>query len=147
MQAPYERDVDEREARPAMTAEHTEAVVSDPYANQRATAYKVSQTIYLIFGIVEALIAIRFILRLLGANAEAGFASFINATSASLVAPFVGLFGSPQFNSSVLDVEALVAIVVYGLVAWGLAKLAWLLLGETRSGVRTRSRTVDTDSR
>jgi hypothetical protein len=39
-----------------------------------------------------------------------------------------------------------VAIVVYGLVAWGLAKLAWLLLGETRSGVRTQSRTVDTDN-
>ena len=43
--------------------------------------------------------------------------------------------------------EAVVAIGVYALVAWGLAKLAWLLVGETRSGVRTRSRTVDTDSR
>ena len=49
--------------------------------------------------------------------------------------------------SMVLELESIVAIVVYGLVAWGLAKLAWLLLGETRSGVRTQSRTVDTDSR
>jgi hypothetical protein len=39
------------------------------------------------------------------------------------------------------------AIVVYGLVAWGLAKLAWLLLGETRSGTRTESRIVDTERR
>ena len=53
----------------------------------------------------------------------------------------------PDFEQSLLELEALVAIVVYGLVAWGLAKLAWLLLGETRSGVRTHSRTVDTDSR
>ena len=44
-----------------------------------------------------------------------------------------------------LEIEALVAIVVYGLVAWGLAKLAWLLLGETRSGVRTQSKTIDTE--
>ena len=63
------------------------------------------------------------------------------------MAPFVGLFGTPQFNGMVLELEALVAVIVYGLVAWGLAELAWLLLGETRSGVRTRSRTIDTDSR
>jgi uncharacterized protein YggT (Ycf19 family) len=93
------------------------------------------------------LLVIRFALRLLGANAEAGFASFIYRISTPLVAPFVGLFGTPPFNGMVLELEVLVAIVVYGLVGWGLAKLAWLLLGETRSSVRTRSRTVDTDSR
>jgi uncharacterized protein YggT (Ycf19 family) len=142
MHAPYERGT-----HPVMTAEHSEAVVSDPYAQRRGMASKVSQAIYLIFGIAEALLVIRFVLRLLGANAEAGFASFIYRISEPLVAPFVGLFGTPQLNGMVLDLEALVAIVVYGLVAWGLAKLAWLLLGETRSGVRTRSRTVDTDTR
>ena len=142
MQSPSERG-----SRPVMTAEHTEAVVSDPYAQRRGMSSKVSQAIYLIFGVVEALLAIRFVLKLLGANPEAGFASFIYRISAPLVAPFVGLFGTPQLNGMVLELEALVAIVVYGLVAWGLAKLAWLLLGETRSGVRTRSRTVDTDSR
>ena len=141
MQAPYERGT-----RPAMTTEHTEAVVSDPYAHRRGIASKVSQAIYVIFGVVEALLAMRFVLRLLGANPEAGFASLIYRLSAPLVAPFVGLFGSPQVNGMVLEIETVVAIVVYGLVAWGLAKLAWLLLGETRSGVRTRSRTVDTDN-
>jgi uncharacterized protein YggT (Ycf19 family) len=140
MQAPYERGT-----RPVVTAERTEAVVADPYANRRDTAYRVCQAIYLIFGIVEGLIAIRFVLRLLGANAEAGFASFIYGITAPLLAPFVGLFGTPQFNGSVLELHAIVAIIVYALVAWGLAKLAWLLVGETRSGVRTRSRTVDTD--
>jgi len=142
MQAPSERGT-----RPVMTAERTEAVVSDPYAQRRGVASKVSQAIYLIFGIVEALLVIRVALKLLGANAEAGFATFVYRISTPLVAPFVGLFGTPQLNGMVLELEALVAIVVYGLVAWGLAKLAWLLLGETRSGVRSRSRTVDTDSR
>jgi hypothetical protein len=130
-----------------MTAEHSEAVISDPYAHRRGIASKVSQAIYLIFGVVEALLVVRFVLKLLGANPEAGFASLIYRLSTPLVAPFVGLFGTPQMNGMVLELETLVAIVVYGLVAWGLAKLAWLLLGETRSGVRTRSRTIDTDSR
>ena len=142
MQAPYERGT-----RPVMTAEHSEAVMSDPYAQRRGIASKVSQAIYLIFGIIEALLVIRFVLKLLGANAEAGFASLIYRLTTPLVAPFGGLFGTPQLNGMVVELEALVAIVVYGLVAWGLAKLAWLLLGETRSGVRTRSRIVDTDSR
>jgi YGGT family len=137
----------ERGTRPGVTAERTEAVVSDPYAQRRGVASKVSQAIYLIFGIVEALIVIRFVLKLLGANAEAGFASFIYRISSPLVAQFVGLFGSPQVNGMVLELESIVAIVVYGLIAWGLAKLAWLLLGETRSGVRTESRSIDTDSR
>jgi YggT family protein len=91
-------------------------------------------------------IVIRFVLRLLGANAEAGFAALIYRISTPLVAPFVGLFGTPQFNGNVLEFEAIIAVVVYGLIVWGLAKLAWLLLGETRSGVRTQSRSVDTDS-
>ena len=142
MQAPSERG-----GRPVMAAERTEAVVSDPYAQRRGIASKVSQAIYLIFGIVESLLVIRFVLKLLGANPEAGFASLIYRVSSPLVAPFVGLFGTPQLNGMALELVSIVAIVVYGLVAWGLAKLAWLLLGETRSGVRTRSRTVDTDSR
>jgi hypothetical protein len=142
MQAPSERGT-----RPVMTVEHSEAVMSDPYAQRRGTASRVTQAIYLIFGIVEALLVIRFVLKLLGANAEAGFASLMYRISTPLVAPFVGLFGTSQLNGMVLELEALVAIVVYGLIGWGFAKLAWLLLGETRSGVRTRSRTVDTDSR
>ncbi len=142
MQAPYERGT-----RPGVTAERTEAVVTDPYGKRRDTAHRVCQAIYLIFGIVEALLVIRFVLRLLGANAEAGFASLIYRLSGPLVAPFAGLFGTPQFNGNVLELEALMAIVVYGLVAWGLAKLAWLLLGETRSGTRTESRIVDTERR
>jgi YGGT family len=138
---------DERGTRPVTTAEQTEAVVSDPYAQRRGMSSKVSQAIYLIVGVVEAVLALRFVLKLLGANAEAAFASLVYRISDPLVAPFVGLFGTPQLNGMVLELEALVAIVVYGLVAWGLAKLAWLLLGETRSGVRTRSRSIDTDSR
>ena len=132
---------------PTVITDRTQSTTYDPHAGRRSMSIKLTQAIYLIFGIVEALLVIRFVLKLLGANAEAGFASLIYRITAPLVAPFVGLFGTPQLNGMVLELESIVAIVVYGLVAWGLAKLAWLLLGETRSGVRTQSRTVDTDSR
>ena len=141
----HERHEHITRAEPGVAAEHVEAVATDPYAPRRGAAHKVRQAIYLIFGIIEGLVAIRFILRLLGANPDAGFAAFVYGVTAPFLAPFVGLFGTPQYNGSVLELHSIVAIVVYALLAWVLAKLAWLLLGETRSGVRTRATRVDTD--
>jgi hypothetical protein len=140
MQAP-----DEGRIRPAVSTERTESVVTDPYANRHDTMHRVCQAIYWIFGIAEATIVIRFVLRLLGADAEAGFASFIYGVSTPLIAPFAGLFAAPQMNGIALDLDAIVAIVVYALVSWGIVKLVWLLIGETRSGVRVQSRSIDTD--
>jgi hypothetical protein len=141
----HERHEHVTHAEPGVAAERVEAVATDPYARRRGTAYKVRQAIYLTFGIVEGLIAIRFVLRLLGANPRADFAEFVYGVTAPFLAPFVGLFGTPQYNGSVLELHSIVAIVVYALLAWALAKLAWLLLGETRGGVRTSASRVDTD--
>jgi YggT family protein len=141
----HERHEHVTHAEPEVAAEHVEAVATDPYARRRGTAYKVRQAIYFIFGIIEGLIAIRFVLRLLGANPGAGFADFVYGVTAPFLAPFVGLFGTPQYNGSVLELHSIVAIIVYALLAWVLAKLAWLLLGETRSGIRTSASRVDTD--
>src|SRR5262249_50017072 len=71
---PYQR-VD---APPAAAAyDQIHATSYDPYANRRRTSWKLVQLIWLLFGIVEGILAIRFILKLLGANEAAGFASFI----------------------------------------------------------------------
>lgn len=129
---------------PAAATEHVEAVVSDPYAARRRTAQKARQAIYLVFGVIEGLIAIRFLLALLGANPQAGFAAFIYGVTAPFLAPFVGLFSTPQFANSVLEWHALIAILVYALLSWLLGKLVSLVWGETRSGVVTHASRVDT---
>ena len=95
---------------------------------------------YLIFGVIEGLIAIRFVLKALGANSAAGFAEFIYGITAPLVAPFYGLFGSPAAQGSVLEIYALVALIVYALIAWLITKMVWIMVGETRSAITTRSR-------
>jgi hypothetical protein len=130
-------------AAPAARYDHVESVAYDPYQARRAAAYRVSQIIYWVFGLVIGLIAVRFILKLLGANPAAGFAEFIYGVTAILVAPFVGLFGNPQTSGSVLEISSLVAIVVYALVAWLLAKLAWIIVGEQRTAMTTRASAVD----
>jgi len=128
---------------PVAEVDHVEGVAYDPYQQRRMTAYRVTQLIYLIFGIIEGLIAIRFVLKALGANPNAGFAEFIYGITYPLILPFIGLFGNPQAQGSVLEINSIVGLVVYALVGWLLAKLAWIMLGETRSAVKTRSTAVD----
>jgi uncharacterized membrane protein len=142
---PSPRTVDEvhRVERPATEVDRVETVAYDPYANRRMLAYRLTQLIYWVFGLIEGLILIRFVLKALGANPSAGFAQFIYGITAPFVAPFVGLFGNPQAQGSVLELNSLIALVVYALVAWLLAKLVWILLGETRSAIHAHSTQID----
>jgi YGGT family len=130
---------------PAVATDRTQTSISDPYAGRRAMSIKLTQGIYLIFGLIEALLLIRFVLKALGANAEAGFAQLIYGITGSLVAPFLGLFGTPQVASgAVLEVHTLIALVVYALAAWLLARAAWLVFGEGRSASVARTETTET---
>ena len=92
--------------RGAPEVEHTEAVAYDPFENRRMTAYRVTQLIYLIFGIIEGLIIIRFVLKALGANPSAGFADFIYGITYPLILPFIGLFGNPASQGTVLEITS-----------------------------------------
>ncbi|MEA2660727.1 MAG: hypothetical protein QOH08_299 [Chloroflexota bacterium] len=123
-------------------AAQTESTIADPYAGRRESAYKLQQGIYILFGVVEVLLATRFVLRLLGANAQAGFAQLIYGVTGPLVAPFQGLFGTVQSDASVLESSSLVALLVYALLAWLVVKLAWLAFGETRSATATTTRST-----
>ena len=126
------------------TAHQTETYTSDPHAARREGTRRIQDGIYLLFGILEGLLAIRFFLALLGANPAAGFTQFIYSITKPFLAPFVGLFGTARFGGSVLDVSPLMAIIVYSLIAWVLVKAVGLVMGDSRSGVRTTSSQIDT---
>lgn len=78
----------------------------------------VAQLIALALGIVEALLLVRVVLLLLAANPDAPFSSWIYDWTAPLVAPFQGVFPNAVGNHSwVLDVAAILAMIVYALLA------------------------------
>src|SRR5688572_13042462 len=58
----------------AAAVDEVHATAYDPYANRRRSSHRLVQAVWLLFGIVEGLLAVRFVLRLLGANEAAGFA-------------------------------------------------------------------------
>jgi YGGT family len=133
---------------PARTTAHqTETFTGDPYAARRGLPVTVQNFIYLLFGILEGLLGIRFVLGLFGANPAAGFAQFVYGVTGPFIAPFAGLFGQPRFEGSVFEFNSLVAILVYALIAWVLVKIVGLALGDSRRGVRTTSSQIDTRSR
>ena len=85
--------------------------------------WRAGQIVYTIGGIVAVLLVFRIILELLAANPNAGFSNLIYTITAPLVAPFQGVFPTPQSHGSILDLAAVLAIIVYALLAWGIARL------------------------
>jgi hypothetical protein len=95
-----------------------------------------------IFGLIELLILIRFMLLLFGANAQAGFAQWINQVSGYFMVPFNALFGTHSINGATVEWSALAAILVYALVAYLIVRVIDALAPSYRSDTVDR---VETD--
>jgi tetrahydromethanopterin S-methyltransferase subunit F len=90
------------------------------------------RVVYYVLGIVVAFLLLRFVLLLLAANQGNAFVDFVYAVGGFFAAPFFGIFSyTPVYGSSVFEISTLVAIAVYSLVAWGIAKL--FTLGSNRT--------------
>lgn len=84
----------------------------------------IATLIYFLLGVVEAIMGLRFIFRLLGANEGNSFIMFLYSLSLVFVSPFDGIFNDQAIgNRSVFETSTLVAMLIYALIAWGLASL------------------------
>ena len=84
------------------------------------------RVIWFVAGLFSVIIALRFIFLLLGANQGAWFTDIVYGLSTPLVSPFLGIFGAPTYGVAMFEVCSLLAIAIYSLIAWGLAKLVTL---------------------
>lgn len=101
-------------------------------ANRNAAIARLVQVIYFLTGALGALLLLRVFLRLFGANPNNEFAQVIYGLSNPFVTPFDNLFGNPVLGKSqVFDLNALIAIGAYALLAWLLGRLIWLVLSRT----------------
>ncbi|MDB5171083.1 MAG: Membrane protein involved in colicin uptake [Candidatus Saccharibacteria bacterium] len=102
----------------------TSEVVDRPDANKAAGQTIVARVVWYIAGVLLTLLAFRFVLALLGANRSNAFADFIFGASHPFVAPFFSLFGyDMSYGASHVETYTLVAMAVYALVAYGIARL------------------------
>jgi hypothetical protein len=85
--------------------------------------FRGSQIVWYVLGILEIILAFRFVLKLTGANPLAGFTSFIYAITWPFTAPFLTVFPMTSVESSVFEWTTLLAMLVYWIVAWAIIKL------------------------
>ena len=85
--------------------------------------YRGTQVVWYLLGILEVILVFRFALKLLGANASAGFTDFVYDISRLFVAPFLNVFRITRVEGSVFEWTTLLAMFVYWLIAWGIIKL------------------------
>ncbi len=103
-----------------------EAVSNKPARRQVGLA-KTTQFIWLITGILEGLIGLRVILKLIAANPENPFASFIYGLTELFLWPFLSLTATPSAGGMVLEIPSLIAMVVFALAAWVVVSLLELI--------------------
>jgi len=87
---------------------------------KKKTIFRFNQIIWYILGLIEVLLAFRFILKALGANQYTGFTSMIYAITAPLALPFSGILGISTTGNSILEWSTIIAAIVYLCIAWGL---------------------------
>lgn len=85
-----------------------------------------ARVVRLLLFLVEAFLALRFILRLIGANPAAGFTQFIYRGSAPFMRPFQNIVPVSSTEEVVIDWPVLIAMVAYWLLAWAIIRIFFL---------------------
>jgi len=111
------------------TGDHVyeEHVVQNVNLEYREAIYKVTQFIWLLFGVLEALIGIRVILMLIGANPGNLFTILVYQLSDLFLWPFRNIVVNPAFQNHVLEITSIIAMIVYPLIDWAIVRLIWVI--------------------
>ncbi len=123
----------------------TRTTQQEPEREQRIFTFKATQLVWLVFGILEVMIVLRIMLKALGANAASPIAAFIYGFTALFLWPFAGLTATPASEGMVLEISSLIAVVVYALIAYALAKIIWVIFYRPRGPVEAVTQTSTTD--
>ena len=85
--------------------------------------FRGTQIVWYVLSLLEVLLAFRFVLKLTGANAVAGFTSFIYGMTWPFTAPFLAVFQKTTIQGSVFEWTTLLAMLVYWMIALAIVKL------------------------
>jgi uncharacterized protein YggT (Ycf19 family) len=93
-----------------------EAVSTEREIARGRTAARISQIVDYIFYLIYGLIALEFLLGLMGARPGNGFVQLIGAITRPLLAPFERIVGTPAAGAHEFRISYLFALVVYALI-------------------------------
>jgi uncharacterized membrane protein len=111
----------------------TEQMVHDIAVERRLRIFQINRILWSIFAFLEILLAFRFMLKLIGANPDSGFAVLIYGLSGLLVGSFVGLILTPVYSGAALELTTLIAMLVYALIFWGIVYVIKIVVDRPRA--------------
>jgi hypothetical protein len=117
----------------------------EPDRERRILTFKATQLVWLLLGILEALIALRVVFKLIAVNAANPFATLLYNVTGLFVAPFASLVGAPAAGGMVLEISSVIAMVVYALIAWAVERIIWVIFYRPRGPVVGVTQTTTTD--
>jgi len=118
----------------------TEQVTRDVAAERRLGVFQFTRILYTVLGLLQILLGMRFVLKLIAANAASGFATLIYGITALFVLPFQGLIATPASGNTIFEATTLIAMAVYALVVWGIVSIIPIVMD--RPNARTTSRST-----
>jgi hypothetical protein len=121
--------------------ENQTAYVEDRNQQRANIRFWITRVIYFLLGVLEVILILRFLFKLLGANAGNSFVVFLYNLSYVFVSPFNGIFNNPTIGNNVFEITTIIAMIVYALIAWGLVSLGRLLFAPVYSGRQTYTTT------
>jgi len=110
----YERVV-ERPASAAPGGTNVNASTAPATTDARPMVWSVTRVVVLLFTVLEVILLLRFVLKLLGANANQPLVDGLYRLTEPMVRPFQGIFPNPA--GTAFDLPALLAIVFFFLLA------------------------------
>jgi uncharacterized protein YggT (Ycf19 family) len=125
------KEIVEREGDPGGPVREERHVVARGPAEPVETAemmsdnpgWRASQLVYMVFAVIDGLLLIRLVLKLLGANPQAGFANFVYGVTDFFLVPFRNLLPSFGNEQAIFETSVVIAILVYALLGWALERL------------------------
>lgn len=117
----------------------TQQVTHDVAAERRIGLFQINRILWSFLALLEILLALRFILRMIGANPESGFAVFMYGVTGLFAGPFNGLIGTPIFAGAPIEITTLIAMAVYVLLFIGIAYVIQLIADRPTASSFTRT--------
>jgi len=127
------------------TVSEVQTTQKEPERERRIFTFKATQVVWLLLGILETFLALRFFLKMIAANPDSPIANFIYGLTGLFLLPFSGLTSTPQLGGMVLEFSTIIAMVVYGLIAWVVERIIWVIFYRPRGPV-TQTTTTDQHS-
>jgi len=119
----------------------------EPGQDRRVFTFKVTQLIWLILIILETMIALRFGLKLIAANPDSPIVGFIYGFTNLFLLPFTGMTAQPSAGGMVLELSSLFAMVIYGLIGWGIERIVWLIFYRPQEKTESVTQSSSSDHR